>query len=549
MKKAVTTAIMTVAIVLGTLATIPPARAGMWGWSDRQGWDWPTSPVPLSNQIMMTPVVADLDADGSTPEIIFTTWIRGGAAGQGIVRIIDGATLAHINSFTAPRDRVYAFAQIAVANIDGDPQLEIIAITGDRQRVICWDGVTPFLRQPGWPQIGAVLTGADQCGQGGPAVANLDGMGDPEVIVGRTVFNSDGTVRWQATTGGTGGWSAISPLSVVADVDLDTEPEVVTGNTAWDPRGPPNFSWQDLNLPDGFPGIADFDLNGVPEVVVVTNGWVYLLDGQTGVSVSTDWPWDRSTITDDLGGPPTIMDWDGDGVPEIGVAGRNRYVILEARNPTNTLWVADVKWAFNILDGSSGICSASAFDFDRDGRDEIVYADETGLLIFKWDLGRGFPVYFDRRPSGTLCEMPVIADVDSDGCAEIVVGCNNYATHPSEYTGLRVYHNDPYWGFTRETWNQHTYHITNINKDGTVPSPERNNWDYWDYWGNNYRCQFSHLERAVGGTMILINSVPVSKLNSLMPWILLTAPTVAVAVSVIIYKRKHRASKTSYQMP
>ena len=40
-----------------------------------------------------------------------------------------------------------------------------------------------------------------------------------------------------------------------------------------------------------------------------------------------------------------------------------------------------------------------------------------------------------------------------------------------------------YWMASRSLWNQHTYHITNIEDDGTVPLSEKNNWDSW----NNYR--------------------------------------------------------------
>ena len=29
---------------------------------------------------------------------------------------------------------------------------------------------------------------------------------------------------------------------------------------------------------------------------------------------------------------------------------------------------------------------------------------------------------------------------------------------------------------TRRIWNQHTYHITNVRADGTIPAVEQNNW-------------------------------------------------------------------------
>ena len=41
------------------------------------------------------------------------------------------------------------------------------------------------------------------------------------------------------------------------------------------------------------------------------------------------------------------------------------------------------------------------------------------------------------------------------------------------------------WVATRKIWNQHTYHITNVNPDGTIPTNELNNWQQPGL--NNYR--------------------------------------------------------------
>lgn len=36
------------------------------------------------------------------------------------------------------------------------------------------------------------------------------------------------------------------------------------------------------------------------------------------------------------------------------------------------------------------------------------------------------------------------------------------------------------WVAARSLWNQHTYHITNIREDGTVPLNETLNWSVWN---------------------------------------------------------------------
>ena len=56
--------------------------------------------------------------------------------------------------------------------------------------------------------------------------------------------------------------------------------------------------------------------------------------------------------------------------------------------------------------------------------------------------------------------------------------------HIHTVTGVRAFE-DPegHWVRTRRIWNQHSYHVTNINEDGTVPKHEVANWLVY----NNYR--------------------------------------------------------------
>jgi hypothetical protein len=157
------------------------------------------------------------------------------------------------------------------------------------------------------------------------------------------------------------------------------------------------------------------------------------------------------------GGPPTIADLDGDGAPDIGVAGPDYYRVFSGDG--------SVKWQA-IGGDASGVTGSTAFDFDGDGRAELVYANETELRVFG---GRSGAVIFQTpNQSATWIEYPVVADVDNDGRADIVV---------ASATGVRVFRDENNsWVNTRRIWNQHSYHITNINDDGTVPRVEQNSW-------------------------------------------------------------------------
>jgi hypothetical protein len=173
-------------------------------------------------------------------------------------------------------------------------------------------------------------------------------------------------------------------------------------------------------------------------------------------------------------GPPVVADIDGDGQLEIGVGGYDYYVAFETDG--------SIKWMADIRDYSSRAAGSTAFDFDGDGSAEIVYSDERYHRIFR---GSNGAVLFEAPGrSGTLMEQPIIADVDNDGRVEIVFAVNNY-TSPTSNTGIEVYGNDQCWPTARKIWNQHTYHITNINDDATVPLFEANNWEIL----NNYRVQ------------------------------------------------------------
>ena len=81
------------------------------------------------------------------------------------------------------------------------------------------------------------------------------------------------------------------------------------------------------------------------------------------------------------------------------------------------------------------------------------------------------------RLSRTTTEYPVVADVDNDGSAEIVVvsdaGFDNNQTSPTVQVIRDV---EDRWIQARRIWNQHTYHVTNVREDGTIPQFEQPNW-------------------------------------------------------------------------
>jgi hypothetical protein len=187
------------------------------------------------------------------------------------------------------------------------------------------------------------------------------------------------------------------------------------------------------------------------------------------------WLWTTALPGDSAGGPPSVADFDGDGQPEIGVAGSSTYTLVDTDG--TVLW-------WNITDdSSSGQTGSSVFDFEGDGLAEVIYADENALFVYSGLTGEVL-LQVDEHNSRTVLEYPLVADVDHDGSTEIVLASNNYGNDTSGWTGITVIGDaDESWEPSRPVWNQHAYFITNVENDSHIPEVQRQNWLTW----NNFR--------------------------------------------------------------
>jgi hypothetical protein len=415
---------------------------------------------------MMTPSVIDLNDDG-VPEVVFgsTASTGGGLVEVGVLRALDGATGSELFTVTDPAYAISTTASVATGDIDGDGLPEIIASDSSGVRLIAFEHDGTFKWRS--PNLEFVYWGA-------PALADLDQDGTPEIILGRQVLNADGTIRWTGTAG-RASQSNVGSISCVADVNLDNSPDVVAGNTVY--RADGTILWT-AGLPDGHNALADFDGDGFPEIVLVANGNVWLLEHTGTVK------WGPVAIPGGgAGGPPTIADYDADGAPEIGVAGAARYVVLETDGT--------LKWAAVTQDSSSNRTGSSVFDFDGDGSAEVVYRDELFLRVYRGT--DGFVLYQTPMSSCTWHEYVLVADVDADGNAEIVAVANNNCGFGPQ-RGVYVFGDaNDNWVTTRRIWNQHTYHITNVGDDGCIPANEPNNWESFNNYRQNVQNQGSIL--------------------------------------------------------
>jgi hypothetical protein len=420
-------------------------------------WQWSTNSIfPGYDDIMSTPAVGNLTDDngdgsideGDVPDVVFTTFAGGAYTSPGVLNAISGDGGAMLWAVDAPGGYpVHSSGSPAIGDLDRDGIPEVCT-PGATIGVVCLEADGSF-RWAGGTEI---------YGYGSPALADLDADGSAEVVFGRGVLDTDGTVLWTAGYGA--GWW----LSFAADLDDDGVQEVVTGNTVYNVDG--TLRWSD-GTTDGPGAVGDFDLDGTPEVVHVGGGTVHV----TNADGSVRW---QTAVPGGGGGAPTVADFDNDGLPEIGVAGAYYYSVFDTDGA--------VAWSASVQDYSSSVTGSSVFDFEGDGAADVVYADEVTLWVYDGATG-AVKLRVDEHASGTLLEYPLIVDVDHDGVTEIVLASNNYAFEG--WNGITVIGDaDGSWRPSRPTWNQFAYSITNIGDDGSIPPHPSPNWLRY----NNFRA-------------------------------------------------------------
>ncbi len=463
---------------LQTCEVKPPTKA--FEVELKYAWGGQITP-PYSSDVMMTPIVIQLDDDDcdgkiterDIPEIVFTTFAGGAYTQAGTLHAISIVNGQVVDKWSVP-GIIAAAAELAAGNIDGEPGNEVVgcgmdgylyAFRGDGTQL--WKSAQPFpcripsiadLDQDGQPEIvdvGGIVdgkTGASKgtvsAGGGYIALSDADGDGKLDIVSSSRILHPDGTVV--ADTGIPGAWNA------VGDLDKDGVPEIIGANpgnhvvTVWhhDPNAPGKFkiirSGLDINIP--------FDPNGC------------------GAPPPQGYPG---------GGPPTVADFNGDGFPDLALAGGLGYVILDGKKvmdpsvPDNQTFL----WTQDTQDCSSAATGSSIFDFNGDGKAEVLYSDEIQFRIYDGPTGN---VLFEAcNTTGTLIEYPIVADVDNDGQADIIVASNAYAFNCNgvKTSGIRVFGSkNGGWVRTRRVWNQHAYHVTNVNEDGSIPTNELPNW-------------------------------------------------------------------------
>lgn len=432
-------------------------------------WTW-TGPAG-EDSVLVTPLVANLDDDNldgfvdvcDRPDIVV-------AAVDLPPNKLDVWPLGHLHvldgSGTSARmlpPPIDAAVNPALADLDGDGVAEIIAAEPEApnspyelslRRLIALrvDGSTMWTGEH-W-QLGR--------GGGAIAIADLDGDEQPEILAPEYVANADGSLRWQLDDPPL---AYAMPLAV--DLDGDGQLEVMFGGTAYDLHGVKLFDTPTVPPNRGSVAVANFDDDDAPEIYVQYDGAHGVLEHDG--SVLAECPTGSVEISGAGGYPVAIHDIDDDGIAELLFGYQDRVYVLAIDNGACV-----VQWSRKI-DTIDGLSSGTLFDLLGDGRAEAIYADRSRVRLYAGDGTELFQIAHTARES---IANPIVADVDGDGAAEIVIVSSeptaDSGTLTTTPTVTVIQNGDDHFASARRVWNQHTYHHSNVAELGRVPVQEQN---------------------------------------------------------------------------
>lgn len=434
--------------------------------------------------VYQTPLVADIDND-NTPEVVIlssNSLVSTDPRRAKDLLIINGATGNTELTITTPFLAWVGPNPVAIADIDDDGFGEIIVAAmdhpdnaaGDRRFLFCYEH-TGALKWKSDTQYG--YAGVARFGSA-LGIADINSDGIPEVYVYNQVFNALTGIKL-VEGGSTGGMAVMTrqPFGdlanpVAADLTSDPGLELACGNTVYEilitnTAGTAGNTITPITIlakNDGYTSLADIDLDGNLDVIVASegsNGEIYVWNpnnGSPSVIASRTLP----NTGGNWIGVPFVGDMDKDCEPEIGVTRSTRVYALDY-DGSGTL---QSKWTLTTSD-ASGFTGITMFDFNQDGTQELVYRDESTLRIIDGSGSTPVTIGTNTCGSGTGSEMPVVADVDGDGQAEICVSCK---TSTIQLGQLNVFEatGQP-WAPCRSIWNQFNYFNININGNLSVP--------------------------------------------------------------------------------
>lgn len=418
----------------------------------------PTDAYTSSNKVEMPPIVGPF-GNSKGIQTVIAVW----SYSPTVIRFINPENCETLESLKVDLStRWYNYP--SAADFDGDGLMELVIGTSNKTYLYKWDSTA------NGGKGGHILKSqANVDYRPMPLLYDIDSDGNTEIVgaFGSVIRVKKTDLSMEVLTtkdlfidpndGVTENWAnEAGEDAAIGNLDNDAQgiAELVTaeGLYTWDGANKAwkkllTFDWHHTKLPTWvrqFTAYADFGtydpetgnfdltkLDGKAEIVISGKNKITLY----AIHKDANDSWSKKKIMEvggfTYGGPITIGDFNNDGLPEIGIASSGLFGVYD---PKCTKYIegqcADkyVMWERWSQDNSSGTTASSLFDFDGDGQAEAVYADECFTRVY--DGKTGAILFSAKRSSVTSIEGPVIADIDNDGSAEIVMGSDaNYSCY------------------------------------------------------------------------------------------------------------------------
>ncbi len=443
-------------------------------------------------EVVMTPAVANLTDDNGdgltdtfdTPDIVFVSFdyaADGCCTARGVLRVVSGAcngdgtmkTHATLKGLTSS-DWIGNSTGIAIGNLHPDDmpaeRVPEIVATFKNGGTIAWrrtsaDGSAWEVM---W-QNDDLPTNLHTRGGAQPSIADLNGDGRPEIVVGNVVLDGptgkgpgdvdlpvdalawDGRDLEALTPGanlGIGNNAFLGPVSTVADLDRDGLQEVIAGNTVYNYDGSERWTYAYTTTNsscggsldcDGYTAVGNFDDDPDGEVVIVRLGEVFLLDHDgspvTGIPVPIRIPGAPGDVAEPTYTPAAyvpgglLYDEDGDLLPpeRILCGGALPLAAYDAGgNPVMSGGSQVVVYTA----GANESGPPTVADFDGDGFAEVGTASSTAYVVLDFQC-TGDPLPADcagewvrwmveNDDCSSRATGSSVFDFEGDGSAEVV---------------------------------------------------------------------------------------------------------------------------------
>ena len=365
------------------------------------------------------------------------------------------------------------------------------------------------------------FNGFDAGNESTPTLADVDGDGDPDLIVGENLgtlkyFLNDstsGTISFTAKTSATenpfnGFDVGYRSAPIFADIDGDNKIDLVVGEDEGTLKYYLNESTSSTisftaktvaseNPFNGFdvgrhaaPAFFDIDRDGEPDLIVGGKDGIlkYFLNESTSNTIAFT---EQTETVNPFNGPDsgyvsTFADIDGDGDLDVvggESAGTLKYYLNESTS--GTLAFTPKTGAENPFNGFDvGIASTPTFaDVDGDGDHDLVVGESGGTLKYFLNESVGSTISFTAKTAasenpfngfdvGTFSK-PEFADIDGDGDQDLVVGgstgtlkyfLNESVGSTISFTAKTAVSDNPFNGFNVGTYSSPT--LADIDGDG-----------------------------------------------------------------------------------